>query len=252
MKRFKEEPELDAIFGSYDADPAAPGLVSQFRNLLHCFVHKTSNRRASTFWAGCGAIRRGVFLQSGGFDIAYSVPCVEDIELGMRLVGSGARIALDPSIEVKHLKKWTLQTMVATDIRKRGIPWMRLILNSRRIPNDLNLRLGHRVSVAIAPLLCSVSVLWALRALQRGFDRSLTWEVVAFSALLLGFLGINLAFYRFLAAIRGAAFAVRCLPLHLVYFLCCVTALFLGTVLHYWSRLSSSVSRVAAVSAGRS
>ncbi|MGH7448634.1 MAG: glycosyltransferase, partial [Longimicrobiales bacterium] len=36
---FRTEPELAAVFGSYDANPSAPGIVSQFRNLLHHHVH---------------------------------------------------------------------------------------------------------------------------------------------------------------------------------------------------------------------
>ena len=251
LKRFQEEPDLGALFGSYDRRPAAPGLVSQFRNLLHCFVHKTSNRRASTFWAGCGAIRRDVFLRSGGFDIAYSVPCVEDIELGMRLTGEGVRIALDPSIEVKHLKNWTLPTMIFTDICRRGIPWTRLILNSHRIPNDLNLRLGNRISVVLTALLCSASAFSAVSALHNGADRSSAWQTAICLTLLLGVVGLNLRFYRFLAAVRGAGFAVRSIPLHLIYFLCCGVAFLSGIAIHYWLKLRSGVNRVAALAIGR-
>ena len=47
-----------ALFGSYDDAPGDPGLLSQYRNLLHHFVHQTGREEASTFWAGCGAIRR--------------------------------------------------------------------------------------------------------------------------------------------------------------------------------------------------
>src|SRR5450755_3980206 len=37
--RFDRDPTLSALFGSYDDAPAAPGFVSQYRNLLHHFVH---------------------------------------------------------------------------------------------------------------------------------------------------------------------------------------------------------------------
>src|SRR6266849_6346905 len=40
-------PELAAVFGSYDARPRAHGLVSQYRNLLHHFVHQQGNPVAS-------------------------------------------------------------------------------------------------------------------------------------------------------------------------------------------------------------
>jgi len=37
---FAQQPELGAVFGSYDACTAAPGLISQYRNLLHHFIHQ--------------------------------------------------------------------------------------------------------------------------------------------------------------------------------------------------------------------
>src|SRR5688572_9214784 len=40
--RFAGDPELVALFGSYDDSPAAPGAVSRFRNLLHHHVHGSS------------------------------------------------------------------------------------------------------------------------------------------------------------------------------------------------------------------
>ena len=39
---FDADPGLAAVFGSYDDDPSAPGIVSGFRNLLHHHVHQQS------------------------------------------------------------------------------------------------------------------------------------------------------------------------------------------------------------------
>src|SRR3989442_4727279 len=38
---FDSDPDLTAIFGSYDDAPAADGVVSGFRNLLHHHVHSS-------------------------------------------------------------------------------------------------------------------------------------------------------------------------------------------------------------------
>src|SRR5881275_2620193 len=65
---FDEDPELAALFGSYDDDPGADGVVSAFRNLLHHHVHHEGAGPATTFWAGLGAVRRDVFEAAGGFD----------------------------------------------------------------------------------------------------------------------------------------------------------------------------------------
>ena len=114
VARFEADPGLAALFGSYDDCPAAPGLVSQFRNLLHHYVHQQGSfvddaRPARTFWTGCGAIRRQVFLDLGGFDPQlYRRPAIEDIELGYRLTRAGCRIDLARDIQATHLKRWTL------------------------------------------------------------------------------------------------------------------------------------------------
>jgi geranylgeranyl pyrophosphate synthase/GT2 family glycosyltransferase len=242
-ERFENEPALGALFGSYDSEPSAPQLVSQFRNLLHFFVHQTSNRRACTFWSGCGAIRRDIFLNSKGFDLSYSSACIEDIELGTRLARHGVHIALDPSIQVKHLKRWTLWSMVLTDIRQRGICWTQLILSSRQMPNDLNLRFTSRISVAMTSLFCALSVLLAVRVLAGKADTLPWWQAALWPAFFGAILALNLPFYRFLSARRGTWFAAAAVPLHLIYFFCCGTALILGMAFHWRSQLALKFGR---------
>jgi len=154
---FDSDPELDALMGSYDTDPYSPDFISQYRNLMHSFVHQTGAVKASTFWSGCGAIRRTVFQDHSGFSEDYARPAIEDIELGYRLVRDGKKILLDRSLLVTHLKKWTFVGLVKTDILDRGIPWTELILRDRFMPNDLNLQLSQRVSVALVFLLIGLS-----------------------------------------------------------------------------------------------
>ena len=88
----------------------APGLVSQYRNLLHHFVHQQGDPEASTFWAGCGAVRRDAFDAVGGFDDgAFRRPSIEDIELGYRLRGGRATASASTAVSGTHLKRWTLR-----------------------------------------------------------------------------------------------------------------------------------------------
>ncbi|MGH3041498.1 MAG: glycosyltransferase family 2 protein, partial [Gaiellaceae bacterium] len=137
---FANDPGLTALFGSYDDDPAAPGDVSRFRNLLHHHVHATAAGPATTFWAGLGAVRRTPFLSCGGFDSRrYPRATIEDLELGGRLCAAGHRIELDPRVRGTHLKAWTLRGMVATDFARRAVPWLRLELESGELTPALNL-----------------------------------------------------------------------------------------------------------------
>jgi GT2 family glycosyltransferase len=218
LAHFERDPGLTALFGSYDDRPAAPGLVSQFRNLLHHHVHQSGRfeadaRPAHTFWTGCGAIRRDAFLALGGFDPRlYRRPAIEDIELGYRLTRAGHRIALARDVQVTHLKRWTLASMVRTDVVHRGIPWMLLILGSRTRETDLNVSPAQRASVALIGL-----ALMALAAVPLAPGAA----ALAVAACLGACVALNAGLYRALARARGAGFALASLPLHWIYFLCC-------------------------------
>jgi len=203
---FAARSDVDALFGSYDARPDARGVVSQFRNLLHHFTHQIGSRAASTFWAGCGAVRRARFAELGGFDSAWEA--IEDIELGYRLRASGCTILLEPTLQVKHLKRWTLASMVRTDLVGRAIPWSRLIADRRFAPDDLNVRSGQKLSVALA----FVAVAAACAAIVHA--SLLAPAATALVALVV----LNRDFYAFLRDERGRLFAAACVPLHVIYF----------------------------------
>jgi cellulose synthase/poly-beta-1,6-N-acetylglucosamine synthase-like glycosyltransferase len=206
---FRNDPELAAVFGAYDEEPFSNAAVSRFRNLLHCYTHRTGNHDAFTFWAGCGAMRRSAFEDAGGFD--SSVFGIEDIELGVRVRAAGRRILLDPSVEVQHRKVWTLASFVRTDIWLRAVPWSMLLLSSGDIPSDLNLKLSQRVSVAATSI---AAVLLPLALLQPWIAGSLMFLLLAIV------IALNLPFYRFLARCGGVFFAIQSIPLHLLHYLC--------------------------------
>jgi glycosyltransferase involved in cell wall biosynthesis len=217
------DPGLDALFGSYDDQPAAATLVSTYKNLQHHYVHHSGRREASTFWAGCGAVRRLVFLDLGGFDTErYARPSIEDIELGMRLRRAGHRIALVPEVQVKHHKRWRLGQLIRTDVFDRGIPWTELMLSQQQLSGDLNLGAGGRASGVLAWLM-------VLALAGSVAEEALLW-VAGLSAVLL--LWLNRDFYNFLRGRRGFLFALRAVPLHWLYYLYSVVAFGLGFLRH--------------------
>ena len=147
---FASDPGLVAVFGSYDDQVWTSETITGFRNLLHHIVHQRSRGDVHSFWAGLGAVRRAAFDEVGGFDAArYPRPSIEDVELGTRLAGRG-RIRLDPDLRGTHLKRWTLSTMVRTDFANRGVPWVVLLVETRRVPATLNLGVRERASAVAA------------------------------------------------------------------------------------------------------
>jgi GT2 family glycosyltransferase len=201
-----------AVFGSYDAQPSAPGIVSQFRNLLHHYVHQRGKPEAFTFWAACGAVRRAAFEAIGGFDERGPAAVLEDVDLGYRLRAAGYRIVLDKAMLCTHLKRWTLASMIRTDVRFRAVPWARLLLESGPPPEDLNLSRDQRWSV----MLTGVSGL----GLGLGVPLA-SWVPIAVAAGALAVVvALNRPFYAFLRRERGLGFAVASVPLHLVHLAC--------------------------------
>jgi glycosyltransferase involved in cell wall biosynthesis len=153
-EQFTKSPETAALFGSYDENPTDQGFISQYKNLTHHFVHQQADEQAVTFWSGCGAIRREVFLELGGFDVRrFTRPSIEDIELGARLTRGNYRIIVDKEIQVTHLKRWTLKGLIKTDIFDRAIPWAILILRERNLPKTLNLEISQRISAILVFIL---------------------------------------------------------------------------------------------------
>jgi glycosyltransferase involved in cell wall biosynthesis len=207
---FREHGSVVALFGSYDDEPAAENFVSQYKNLLHHFIHQRSSKKAETFWAGCGAIRREAFEAVGGFDERkYSRPSIEDIELGYRLRRKKLTIILDRELQVKHLKRWTLSSLVRTDIFDRALPWSQLIIGDGGMINDLNLRMADRVSTALSGLAVALFIL-------SDFHMVLLAGMLA--ALIAVFL-LNVGFFRFLKTRRGMWFSVKAFAMLVLYYL---------------------------------
>lgn len=215
------DPGLAAVFGAYDDTPPERGLVSQFRNLLHHYVHLTNAGEAETFWAGCGAVRRADFMAAGMFDERrFERPQVEDIDLGYRLVDSGRRVALAPEIQGTHLKRWALWRMLVTDFRDRAVPWSLLLLErrgarrarSRGTPTaalNLGLREAAQTVAAAAGTLALAGAAIA---------RSPLLLALALACIVLTVAG-DIALVRWLAARRGIVFALGAIPLRIAFFL---------------------------------
>lgn len=224
---FDHDPGLAAVFGAYDERPAAPAVVSRFRNLLHHHVHAGAPGPATTFWAGLGAVRREAFAAAGGFDAQrFPRPSVEDIDLGMRLHAAGERIALDPAARGTHLKRWTLRSMLRTDLAARGAPWVALRLERGGAGGGaLNLSWRHRLAAGAAVLAVAGALTGRLRLA---------------AGALAAMLAPNARFYALLARRGGAPLVLAGVPLHLLHHLTAVASVPAGILL--WARRGRGAS----------
>jgi hypothetical protein len=141
------------------------------------------------------------------------------------------RLELDADIQVTHLKRWTMGSLLRTDVLDRAVPWLRLLLRQRHMPADLNLRVAHRVSVVLAWLLPPLSLL----ALVDAGSMRPPW-LLLLACVAGGLLALNLDLYRFFARKRGLGFAAAAIPLHWFYYLYCGFAFAIALPAHLWHK----------------
>ena len=199
-----------AVFGSYDDAPPARNFLSQYKNLVHHHYHQTGRGEATTFWAGCGAVRKSAFMTAAGFDASrYPRPSIEDIELGYRLRAAGGRIRLAAELQGTHLKIWTLRGLLTTEIRDRALPWAFLLLSRNHTADELNIASAERIRALIA-CLCALSVLTSLAGLT-------SWWIP--SALLGLACAANLKLFALFRRRNGLLFAFGGVVFHQLYYL---------------------------------
>ena len=200
-------PDIVAAFGSYDDAPRSRRVAALYANLRHHFYHQHSNREATTFWSGFGAIKRQIFLDKKGYDTRFAQPSVEDIEFGVRLRNAGYRIILTPEAQAKHCKDWGLVLLWRTDILMRAVPWSKLIVSGKTRGADLNASIRERIIVVFAYLLLLTGLVSVLSPVA-------LWAFFASTAI---YAGLNFKFYKLLARCGGVRLLLGGALLHWLY-----------------------------------
>jgi len=209
VEAIREDAGVAASFGSYDEAEASTSIASKYGNLRHHFVHQTSSTEASTFWAGCGAVRAADFDAVGGFNARFEKPSIEDIDMGLRLHAQGRRIRLVHEAQATHLKIWTVWNLWKTDILCRAVPWSRLMVTSDSVPADLNTRSSARVSALL-------SLAWIGCAGLAWIDWRLGVGLAVAVALV--WVGLNADFLRLLRRVGGVRLCLGGALLHWAYY----------------------------------
>ena len=231
---------VDGVIGSYDDQPEARAIVSQFKNLAHHYFHQRAAGRVGSFWGACGFVRHDVFKTSGGFDQGrFSRPSIEDVELGWRISDRGGHLVLDPEVQATHLKRWTLRSLIHTDVFCRAVPWVRWSLERRRFGNELNASPLQQIALAVAVLLVISGVASAV------FTTARIWlglfAIAAFA--------INQPLFRLFWRKGGVRLLIAGFALQQVYYLCALAGIVLGIAKFCWPGRRSVAAPPARVGA---
>ena len=151
MERFEADEEIDGLVGVQAADMRFRNLASQYKNLWMRWTYLRCTGDVPLFYTTAAAIRRDAFLRAGGFDHGYGTPNVEDTAFGQKLRRLGVRVQVQPDLEVEHVKRYSLWTMLMTDFR-RAVSLTRLKLRHRRdlADNDTSVPGSYIVSIPLA------------------------------------------------------------------------------------------------------
>ncbi|OGW72370.1 MAG: hypothetical protein A2Y02_00880 [Omnitrophica bacterium GWA2_52_12] len=116
------DPEIDAVTGLLAASPKLEhdNFFTAFKNEYMNYVFQKQSSRSRFLYGSICAIRRERLIRF----IPIASPfgsLVSDSELGFRLRANGRRILLDHQLEVEHLKRYSLASLLANDF---AIPFL--------------------------------------------------------------------------------------------------------------------------------
>jgi len=224
VRAFEDHPKISALFGSYDDEPGCSNFFSQYKNLFHHYIHQNSREEASTFWTGCGAVKKEPYFKVGRFN--ENVRMMEDIDLGYRLKAANYRILLVKNLVVKHLKHYTLFTLLKSDFCDRAIPWTYLMFVHNRFTRDLNLKLREKVSTILSFLIVITICMGTISQ----------WFILGSLLIFSLFLVLNYRLYSFFLNKRGLLFALKALPIHLLYYIYSAIGFIVASLQYYFYR----------------
>ena len=194
----------DGAVGVQSKDLRYRNFCSRYKNHWMRYTYRRLSKDVHLFYTSCAAIRRDLFLETGGFDENYRRPDIEDTVFGAHLGQKQARISVLKDLEIEHAKGYTLVGVLKTDF-KRSVSLVRYILRNwkrrsaggiRRTSVPKRFMLGTMmmvlfwIGIAVSPVYLLAGILGALAAL-----------------ILMWFLNASWLWYLFQE--ESAAFAVR-------------------------------------------
>jgi GT2 family glycosyltransferase len=152
VRRFADG-DVDAVCGVQAAAMRHRGLASRYKNLWIRWTYLRLKGEVPLFYTTAAAIPRALFWRAGGFDNGYTAPSLEDTAFGQKLARLGARVRIQPDLEVEHVKRYSLTGLLRTDFR-RAVALARLKLRHRDElgKNNSSVPTGYIASIPLAAL----------------------------------------------------------------------------------------------------
>lgn len=215
VSRFTREPDLACLVGIYSKHPVNRGIFPHYKAIFNYFLFKDATRMES-FETSCGAVRKRIFEEVGGFDESYEGAEVEDYEMGYR-IGRKYEVVLDTRVQVDHHFPGFFKN--ARNFFTRGRLWFRLFLRRRRFDSaggtTADQARGIVAALPVALALCAVpffgypacAALFVTGAVYLGFNGRFFIYCVREKGLPFGLTSIAFHFANSLVIMAGTAAA---------------------------------------------
>ncbi len=187
-------------------------LASRYKNLWLYYSYSNSPEDFDWFILSIGAVKKDVFSELNGFQTTYSTSAGGgDLEFGRRLKETGNKILLDTSIQGKHLKPYTLWSLLCNDY-VRGKGWFQFAVG-RKVLWDVvkNMRIANIYPGFIVSVLISLFLLLSL--LLSPFFSIFLWLSILSA---LAYLTVNYSLFRYFRREAGFGFLLKTIPLSFV------------------------------------
>jgi glycosyltransferase involved in cell wall biosynthesis len=100
------------VFGIYYQKSGVDNLLSLFQNFFAAKSILDTKENTSMFYSYCGAIKKNIFEEAGGFNEDWIHATFEDVELGSRITEKGHQIYLNKNIKLTHYNIFTFKRFI--------------------------------------------------------------------------------------------------------------------------------------------
>ncbi len=204
------------LIGLYTLATLHKNIATVYKNSWIRYSYLTSPDNASWFFTAIGAVDRDVWDRHEGFHSSFNNDQGGDLAFGKRLVNNGISIKLDKTLEVKHLKKFSLVSLLRNDFR-RAYAYTHLLGYVRNSVTTV----ARKGFSNIYPRFLIATLLSGLMLLCFVLGCVSYVSLIPAGILFFMFLFVKRGFLRYLATNISVIFSLACIPVMLLDHLAC-------------------------------
>ena len=227
---FENNPSAKCVIGVCATEPLNRGFVPKYMAMFE-YIHLLGapDKKVSVFAPRCGAIKKRLFQEAGGYDESYKGADVEDFELARRINKMDC-IILNPKMLVRHQFVNNVDEAIRNYF-KRAVMWIHLFLRDSQFDNAGPTSPSTGIA-AICAFLSFMSLFLVPFVNMAGY---------AFILLLIVFMLANLKWWDFMRKEAGLLFAVKALFLNYILGIDIIIATTYGLISYLLNKESKKI-----------